>query len=188
MNTRLFVVLCGSLLLIGTAHALETVPRPTIVQPTPIIKPPTSFPAFKPQLNPLLQTIADQCTQAKKLVDSCNLCKDAVKAAQDACTADKTKQQQTDSTTCQDATTTAFNNGAQSATDDMKNKAKSGYIFPLFGSNQSCESFCSHIKADDGHLMTCIASITTTGGCLSDVSLKLGACTGHSSDALCMCI
>ena len=144
------------------------------------------FPGAVP-MNPVIQSIQNTCNDAKKLVDSCNLCQSAKDQAKAQCDAEKLQQAASQNTQCDGDVSESLQSGTQLGWSEAKGRAPKGYVFPSF-SSESCESFCSRVKDRDGHLMTCISSFTVTGGCLSDARMHPGSCQASGEGVQCFCI
>ena len=134
-----------------------------------------SFNATMAPKNPVVQYIADICEAARRNPDLCGLV-DKTQAQKD-CEDQKKEVAKTTQANCDSQSIDNYNKGFQDGEDYLKQRGPGGYIFSP-GGRITCENLCAHIKADDGHMMTCIGSITDDS--------HVGSCDSKDQDCICI--
>lgn len=142
-------------------------------------------------MNPVLDAARRECEDAKRLINRCNLCQGKVDQERSKCETEKSEALKHFEEECNQSLTDAQDQGLQAGFQDginyIKQNSKDGYVFRLM-SFSTCEEMCRRITGKNKRLMTCIGSVTTEYGCLVDVSIDMGPCTGHADNAQCICV
>lgn len=167
---------------VKTAPSAGPVPKPTFSAGAPASSKPVNILAgtgirslnIKPT-NPVAQYIADICEAARKNPDLCGLTDK--NQAQTNCEEQKKEAAKEAEAQCDEESVDQYNQGFQDGQVTMKNRGPGGYIFSP-GGRMTCENLCAHMRADDGHTMTCIGSLTDDS--------RVGSCDSKNQDCICI--